>query len=991
MLSKKMAVSLTSLITILALAFAVTPAMAAEITISLKDADGVTDGDQGDLSAKDGIQVVAGTDVTLNVKTDELFGQFPMADNGTDFDVSVFDIVSSATPAPTISATVADGAIVRSGDGKMYTVTLDGDTSGSEVAAGTTVTVFLKANKLQSLTAGKAMHESALITLEYIDRDQIVPAAVTATVPKVISIARADGESQPIAKASLTFIITLSEMPKEFKKDKITLANAELFAFSAHGTVDSPVTPDGATAGGTVLDADGITAAKDGNQHTGNEFTAIGTDADSPEDGIQDDEATGYKGKLYRYAVTVKPSFAGHIKITVAQFEDLFGNKSADPAKKEQEFKVSDSLIVPEAGKAGIELGIPNDLIIPANGSLIVAKDDGDGTNTEEKVSESLIMWPGDPKDTAAMIARRKPNLRTYNVIEANLENLATFLINGGTIDLKSAHAVKITEIMWGLDGDSQNRQWIEITNTTAEPLTTKDYKLMFYAANEAVPPMTAAVAATATTAAVPAGLPAGVADRVGTIYKGGYWSVGNTGQSGRTSDTRKLGETDIEIVVTSSLVSMQRGMPDAMGKYPDGTMSSSWMSSTPPSLNFKADAKGLLIGTPGAAPIISEAARMQAEADAKAKADAEAKAKADAAAKAAATGTVPQAGSIYISEIMVDRGNGLPQWFEISNGSRTEDVNLSGWTLTVNNAAADADVSVGGSIMFTIPDGTMIKRSGQSTMPSTLLVVTEAGRNDLGGLSADHVLNLWESGQTELILAGVTKRRYSLLSNEAFLITLAPPAPKATKVAATATAAEKAAAKAADLKAKSAHAAATDMAGNLGADGAAAWALPPNEDGEPRSSLIRAHVQVSVGPAEPEDGKMMDTWRRAADTAFAHPTHIRRANYYGAANDVGTPGYRAGGALPVELSHFRPARDKATGQVIIAWSTQSELNNAGSSSSVHSNEMASSRSSTPQWFQAQVLPVRSSSILTQIQLLNLTSYTTTKSKMFLLTETVRP
>ena len=33
---------------------------------------------------------------------------------------------------------------------------------------------------------------------------------------------------------------------------------------------------------------------------------------------------------------------------------------------------------------------------------------------------------------------------------------------------------------------------------------------------------------------------------------------------------------------------------------------------------------------------------------------------------------------------------------------------------------------------------------------------------------------------------------------------------------------------------------------------------------------------------------------------------------------------------LPVELSHFQPARDKATGQVVITWATQSELNNAG-------------------------------------------------------------
>ena len=74
----------------------------------------------------------------------------------------------------------------------------------------------------------------------------------------------------------------------------------------------------------------------------------------------------------------------------------------------------------------------------------------------------------------------------------------------------------------------------------------------------------------------------------------------------------------------------------------------------------------------------------------------------------------------------------------------------------------------------------------------------------------------------------------------------------------------------------------------------------------------------------------MMDSWALASDTSFAQITHIRASSYYGSADDVGTPGFRAGGALPVELSQFRPARDKVTGAVVITWSTQSELNNAG-------------------------------------------------------------
>ena len=147
-----------------------------------------------------------------------------------------------------------------------------------------------------------------------------------------------------------------------------------------------------------------------------------------------------------------------------------------------------------------------------------------------------------------------------------------------------------------------------------------------------------------------------------------------------------------------------------------------------------------------------------------------------------------------------------------------------------------------------------------------------------------------------------------------AFQITLAPKAPTATKVAATATAAEKAAAKAADAKVALLHKAATDVVGNLDAGGAAAWVLPMDE-GRARSSILRRHVPVRVGPAKPEDGEMMDSWVLASDTSFAQVTHIKASSYYGAANDVGTPGFRAGGVLPVELSQFRPARDKRLAQ----------------------------------------------------------------------------
>ena len=284
-------------------------------------------------------------------------------------------------------------------------------------------------------------------------------------------------------------------------------------------------------------------------------------------------------------------------------------------------------------------------------------------------------------------------------------------------------------------------------------------------------------------------------------------------------------------------------------------------------------------------------------------------KAKAEAAAaavKAADTSVrIPEVGQIYISEIMFTGGGTLPQWIEISNGSRSEQVNLGGWTLTVENATADADVSVGAKAVFTIPEGTKIDPSGQHDTPSTVLVVTEQGRNNLdGAMAAGQLVNLWTDQQVELILLDVTKRRYSLLSDMAFKITLAPPEPDITLSA-------------------------TDVVGNLGADGTATWALPMNEDGA-RSSILRRHIPVSIGPAEPKDGEMMESWVLASDTSFAQSTHLSAHSYYGLPRDVGTPGFRAGGALPVELSQFNPVRDKETGAVVITWSTQSELNNAG-------------------------------------------------------------
>ena len=589
--------------------------------------------------------------------------------------------------------------------------------------------------------------------------------------------------------------------------------------------------------------------------------------------------------------------------------------------------------------KAGYRVSIPKEKYIPGGGYLIIAKSKG-GSEVDTRGQDA------DRIKDAPRATFRTPAQLKYNVFEAALPNLATAFQNGVVVDVESGNKLYITEVMWGEDvslNPSSNSQYIELYNpgagfnTPDDDASTPDVDerltLVFYAPNEfGSVPAKVAVAATATAPATMA-FPGRVKDRIGTLdATGAYWSPSTKGQSGRsgTGEAESLAGRTTPVAVP--IVSMYRDMVpdtstgaavDAMMPA-DGQTAKSWASSAgPKSANFDPTALGIRHGTPGAT---TDATETPADTAAEAAA---AKAKVDAAAaKTASTGTYPMAGDgrVYISEIMVAGGGTLPQWIEIANGDRTKDYNLSGWTLTVNNAAADADVSVGASAKFTIADGTMLSSSGQRNSASTALVVTEAGRNNVD--QSGQVINLMKDNEVDLINAGVTKRKYTLLSDMAFEITLAPPEPAATTPPTGETAAAKAIRQANEKKAAAVRKAASDTVGNLGADGAAAWALPMSEDG--RSSLIRRHVQVNIGPAEPEDGTMAENWVLASDTSFAQPTHIRAASYYGAMNDVGTPGFRAGGALPVELSHFRPVRDKATGQVTITWSTQSELNNAG-------------------------------------------------------------
>ena len=245
----------------------------------------------------------------------------------------------------------------------------------------------------------------------------------------------------------------------------------------------------------------------------------------------------------------------------------------------------------------------------------------------------------------------------------------------------------------------------------------------------------------------------------------------------------------------------------------------------------------------------------------------------------------------VSISEIMIAAGNGrLPQWIELYNSSMTEAVNLNGWKLEFQNYDSE-DMSDTGriNITFTLPDGVKIQPN------QTALIVSTEGRNS----GSDHfpdtrVIDLWGGNNDEF---DRDSRWDPVLSQVGFYLILTDKDNKTV-----------------------------DEVGNLDGkrrtDDEPAWDLPDGTTEDGRSSIIRRY---DSGLAE--DGTDSMGWILADMTQLGF---AREDTYYGSSDDIGTPGFRGGGPLPVSLSSFRPARDKATGAVVIRWVTESELNNAG-------------------------------------------------------------
>ena len=290
-------------------------------------------------------------------------------------------------------------------------------------------------------------------------------------------------------------------------------------------------------------------------------------------------------------------------------------------------------------------------------------------------------------------------------------------------------------------------------------------------------------------------------------------------------------------------------------------------------------------------------------------------------------------AGKVAISEIMFATNGGRRevQWIEIYNSSQNEAVALdvdNGWSVIIENYDdPDSPIARLGSINF--------KDEGDvKTIPprqAVLIVSSMSSNSDRAHFASTRVFSVYAELATEF---GMSSSQDPFLNpTKGFHIELV------------------------DGKDQT-----VDAVGNL--DGRTrtsdepAWKLPKGRTGAgDRTSILRRYRNYNprnqryTNKGIVQDGTRRDAWIPAAETGFDWFREKRIETWYGVSTDYGTPGIHAGGALPVQLSHFRPERTEA-GTVIIKWTTESEVDNAG-----FNILRAETRTSVFQVINAQLIP----------------------------------
>lgn len=251
------------------------------------------------------------------------------------------------------------------------------------------------------------------------------------------------------------------------------------------------------------------------------------------------------------------------------------------------------------------------------------------------------------------------------------------------------------------------------------------------------------------------------------------------------------------------------------------------------------------------------------------------------------ATIPMPDLIPIYVSfsELMFTSKGGLhslAQWIELFNSSTTDTVNMRGWQLGIEArdlSGKHRNVIIQFEDLLIAP-------------MDTGLIVTWGARQRSNSLPDSRIYNFFslhfdefEQNQYRNMIIGLSGFSLTLRNPEGHLV---------------------------------------DAVGNLDGDPSTmdkpAWEMPSGTTpGRQRTSLMRRYAPDTLLPL---DGTDLNSWRRSADFPLAVKTH------WGSANDIGNPGYRGSGTLPVTLSSFRA--DLTEKGAVLSWTTESEIDNAG-------------------------------------------------------------
>ena len=289
--------------------------------------------------------------------------------------------------------------------------------------------------------------------------------------------------------------------------------------------------------------------------------------------------------------------------------------------------------------------------------------------------------------------------------------------------------------------------------------------------------------------------------------------------------------------------------------------------------------------------------------------------------------------GRLIVSELMLTTGEkGHPQWIELYNTSKTRGIDLAadssdpktGWQLIIENHNSGSWEEELRELNITID----LKDLFDYNIPpnQTVLIVSATGRVSNRDYFPDsRVASIYNEKRNEFDMA--TRKDLFLNAEGGFYI-----------------------------KIVDSDGTISDEVGNLdgnppdpsrkgiGFDDPFSWHWPTDltEDGY-RTSLIRLRDKSGrPRPAMPNREVKGDitgavlpmgrigrppkyAWVHTVDTSFFKVAPII---WYGDDDDQGTPGYIKGTPVPVSLSFFRPTLEN--GEIVIRWTTESEIDNAG-------------------------------------------------------------